>query len=87
MTYDEWVNTKVSEPVRLGQHLMNTAPEHVYRAACGVIELDPFYVDSPSRLYILNNFLAFAYLVWDESDPEQIAIARKMVLSEPGARR
>lgn len=85
--FQEWLWAKVPAGYRRGQHLFNTAPSHIQTMVQSVMELDPFYVDSPEQIYILNNFLAFAELCWDVHDEEELRLARKMVMDEPNARR
>lgn len=85
--FETWSTNQPPEGHRLGQHLFNTAPKHISGFACGVTELDPFYADSIENLYILNNFLLFANLVWDVVDEDEIREAFHLVMSEPNARR
>lgn len=87
MSFDEWLATPPGAEQRLGQHLMNSAPMHIYNAASGVMDLDPFYAEAPRTMYKVNNFIMFAYLVWDVTDDTEIQKAIKMVLDEPNARR
>ena len=89
MTFDKWCLQVPPDGLRIGQHLFNTAPDHIREMTRAVMGLDPFYVE-PGRietLYILNNFLTFAQLCWDVHDEDELILARQMVLSEPNARR
>lgn len=87
MTFSDWIPGPPPRGHRLGQHLFNSAPEHIRKAVAGVMELDPFYVNSNEQMYIVNNFLEFVRLCWDVTDGEEMRIAIGMVLSEPKARR
>lgn len=87
MTFKEWTSNRPPDDQRLGQHLFNTAPEHIREYARGVFELDPFYAAGKERIYIVNNFLAFAELVWDVTDEDEMKTAFRMVMAEPNARR
>lgn len=87
MTFETWSMEIPPEGLRAGQHLFNTAPEHIQSFTRGVMELDPFHVDSISTLYILNNFLLFANLVWEIRDHDEMEEAFKLVMAEPNARR
>lgn len=77
-TFDEWLSTPAPEGQRYGQHLMNTAPPHIYDAATGDFLLDCFYdrtVDSAK----IKNFVLFAEMVWDVYDPDEIRLARHLI--------
>lgn len=87
MTFETWSKGHPPRGLRYSQHLFNTAPEHIQTMTRGVQDLDPFYVDSTEKIYILNNFLLFASLVWDVTDEYELRVARRMVMSEPNARR
>lgn len=87
MTFEDWTHSCRPPDQRLGQHLFNTAPDHIREMARSVKDLDPFYARAKEELYILNNFLLFASLVWDVRDEDELKLARKMVLDEPNARR
>lgn len=86
-TFDEWKAVPPPPEQRLGQHLFNTAPESIRVFVTGRLDLDPFFVDSKDRMYILNNFLLFCELAWDVHTEQDRNDILDLVMSEPNARR
>lgn len=80
-TFAEWLATPRAPGQRIGQHLMNTAPDHIYNAASGDFKLDCFYCDYDHDEKVVM-FIQFAELCWDVTDPSELKMARQMVVFE-----
>lgn len=86
MTFQEWISQPTTPGQRRGQHLFNTAPEHITNFARGDLLLDPFNAtdDKTNHHYAESNrrierFTTFAYLVWDTTDQEDLKTVRLMI--------
>lgn len=80
-TFAQWLATPVREGQRIGQFLMNTAPDNIYNAASGDFKLDCFQCDSYDDEKV-KMFIQFAELCWDVTDPNELKMARQMVVFE-----
>jgi hypothetical protein len=76
--FERWKMQDTPMGLRRGQHLMNTAPPHIYTYTVGVLGFDCFHEANPNAKSV-QRFILFAELIWDERSAEQVDIARKMV--------
>lgn len=79
--FEIWLIQRVPNGLRYGQHLMNTAPEHVYGYVIDTCGFDPFYAEDKTAP-VVQRFIMLAELIWDETDVRQMDLARELVVDE-----
>lgn len=78
-----WLTKPVPENVRYGQHLMITAPRHISNAATHDGRFD-CWERKKRHDPVVDNFIMFAFLCWDVTDPEELEKAKELVFSYGG---